>query len=525
MNQKIPFHDLSARIAIATGISGESAEQFVKSFFDLLAEAVTAGESVKVKGLGSFNVISANGERTVEFMPDKEITDIINAPFAIFEAVDLDNKLSDDMLRELDKEEVEPTRHDNEPAATAEGAQEKVEAAVSSEGQQPEVSQDETPVKLPETTEAPAGEEEEPTEATPENEPTAENEPTTSPIVSKEAGTHADISLTETQEKAGETRQETEESIAAEATESTIHEQDKTSVEAEADSTNSASSPESTPVTVPTDTKTVTEPVQSTSVDSTPLPEKFEEPKENISVSASVASPVKENVTPEPEPKPADQPTKAVSMPKPLTPFEDEEEEYVRPAAPASGGSGNFWSGLIVGLIVGIALGACGVYLAINYLWPTVTTPAVVETETEEPFSDPLLEEMLGDTVAIATQKEEPAQENTDTVTPAPAEVAQPSEAVAPVVEENPKSATPVKDTVRAGYVMPNMAKKYYGHKDFWVYIYEENKANIANPNNLPVGKVLVIPPAEKYGIDAKNPESLKKAQIKANEILKKYNR
>ncbi|MDE6062526.1 MAG: HU family DNA-binding protein, partial [Duncaniella sp.] len=118
MNQKIPFHDLSARVAVATGISSESAEQFVKSFFDLLAEAVTSGESVRVKGLGSFNVVSTEGEKNIEFIPDKEITDVINAPFAIFEAVELDEKLSDEMLDEVDREARENNPTPQEQSTT-----------------------------------------------------------------------------------------------------------------------------------------------------------------------------------------------------------------------------------------------------------------------------------------------------------------------------------------------------------------------------------------------------------------------
>ena len=52
MNNKIPFHELSARVAATTGISPESAESFVKSFFEILSESLVKGESVRVKGLG-----------------------------------------------------------------------------------------------------------------------------------------------------------------------------------------------------------------------------------------------------------------------------------------------------------------------------------------------------------------------------------------------------------------------------------------------------------------------------------------
>ena len=67
------------------------------------------------------------------------------------------------------------------------------------------------------------------------------------------------------------------------------------------------------------------------------------------------------------------------------------------------------------------------------------------------------------------------------------------------------------------------MAKKHYGNKCFWVYIYEENKAKIANPNRVGPGLVLVIPPAEKYGINPSSQASIKAANEKAGKILTKY--
>ena len=67
------------------------------------------------------------------------------------------------------------------------------------------------------------------------------------------------------------------------------------------------------------------------------------------------------------------------------------------------------------------------------------------------------------------------------------------------------------------------LALKYYGHKDFWVYIYEENKTRISNPNRIPVGFDLAIPDARKYGIDANDEASLQKAQDLARRLKEKY--
>lgn len=74
-------------------------------------------------------------------------------------------------------------------------------------------------------------------------------------------------------------------------------------------------------------------------------------------------------------------------------------------------------------------------------------------------------------------------------------------------------------DTVRTNYFLTKMARKYYGSYEFWVYIYEENKDKITNPNHVSPGLVVVIPPAEKYGIDKDNPESVARAKEKAAKL------
>lgn len=77
-----------------------------------------------------------------------------------------------------------------------------------------------------------------------------------------------------------------------------------------------------------------------------------------------------------------------------------------------------------------------------------------------------------------------------------------------------------VTDTITSQIVLTVLSEKYYGSPWFWVYIYEENKDKISNPNNVRPGTEVVIPPAEKYGIDAKDSASLKKAQRRSWEIL-----
>ena len=84
------------------------------------------------------------------------------------------------------------------------------------------------------------------------------------------------------------------------------------------------------------------------------------------------------------------------------------------------------------------------------------------------------------------------------------------------VISASPLAAPEVKpviETIRSGVFLTTLARKYFGHKAFWVYIYEENKDVIKNPNQVPIGTRLTIPSASKYDIDANNRTSVEKAK------------
>lgn len=64
-------------------------------------------------------------------------------------------------------------------------------------------------------------------------------------------------------------------------------------------------------------------------------------------------------------------------------------------------------------------------------------------------------------------------------------------------VYEEPVEAAPValpKDTISPGETLVKLARRYYGPKEYWVYLYLHNKDLIRNPDNVPVGTVLEIP-------------------------------
>ena len=77
-----------------------------------------------------------------------------------------------------------------------------------------------------------------------------------------------------------------------------------------------------------------------------------------------------------------------------------------------------------------------------------------------------------------------------------------------------------VTDTVQGTNYLSRIARRHYGKDIFWVYIYEENKDKIQDPNNICPGTVVVIPPADKYGIDPKSKASIQNAERLSGKIL-----
>ena len=91
------------------------------------------------------------------------------------------------------------------------------------------------------------------------------------------------------------------------------------------------------------------------------------------------------------------------------------------------------------------------------------------------------------------------------------------------VVIENTSASTikyPVIETIQRGKFLTTIAEKHYGNKAFWVYIYRENSGRIWNPRDLKAGFKVVVPAAEKYGIDASDPKSVNKAKELEKQIL-----
>ncbi len=73
--------------------------------------------------------------------------------------------------------------------------------------------------------------------------------------------------------------------------------------------------------------------------------------------------------------------------------------------------------------------------------------------------------------------------------------------------------------TIEKGSRLTLIAEEKYGHKNFWVYIYEANKARIQNPGNLQIGFVVKLPKLPAELIDVNNSECVEYAA----ELERKY--
>ena len=117
---------------------------------------------------------------------------------------------------------------------------------------------------------------------------------------------------------------------------------------------------------------------------------------------------------------------------------------------------------------------------------PAVPAQTIDETDTLQ-------------TTSIATQ-----EESTSSVAP--------SEAV--VSTASSQAGTIERVRLRPGDRLSRLALKKYGNKAFWVYIYEENRAQLKDPDNIPVGAVITLPAASKYQINAGDTNSINRALV-----------
>lgn len=125
--------DLAAALTEKHGLAKADAETFVSAMFTLINEALASERAVKVKGLGTFKVISVAARKSVDvntgapividgrdkisFTPDSSLRDEVNKPFAQFETVVVNDGVD---FSEIDRKFEEEERASTEEASTEE---------------------------------------------------------------------------------------------------------------------------------------------------------------------------------------------------------------------------------------------------------------------------------------------------------------------------------------------------------------------------------------------------------------------
>ena len=134
MSNKLSIQDLASAYAEKSGTDQKSALAFVKTVFEIVEEFISTDKVVKIKGFGTFKLISVSdresvnvntGERIViaghtklSFTPDATLRDAVNRPFADFETTPINENTSIEAMEKLPSHnEVHPSEEGSEDDA------------------------------------------------------------------------------------------------------------------------------------------------------------------------------------------------------------------------------------------------------------------------------------------------------------------------------------------------------------------------------------------------------------------------
>ena len=197
MEKKILLSDLTDLLAQRAGITKKRAESFLRTFFEVTAEGLHEEHYVKIKGFGTFKLVTVASRESVDvstgsriqidshskvsFTVDAKLRDLVNRPFAHFSNVVLNEGAE---IEKVDEEMVEEPVETPvaEPVAVVEP--EPVPEPDPAPDPVPSPAPVEEPVKEPEPVEVPAPE----TVPEPEPEPLPAPEPEPEPQVKKSRG-------------------------------------------------------------------------------------------------------------------------------------------------------------------------------------------------------------------------------------------------------------------------------------------------------------------------------------------------
>ena len=446
MKQKLLLSDFAQWLSEKEGITKKEAQTFLRTLFQIVEQGLTDDQFVKIKGLGTFKLVTVNeresvnintGERfqigehnKIAFIPDASMKEIINRPFAHFESVDLSDETDTaelDAVDEAVKQEFPPISEE-ETSTTEESIPTTVEV----------ITESSHPTSLPEK-------QKDVTEEVSEESNLTEEIPTEFATITEGL-----------EEKKAEEKAETETLAQAEETE-TLAQAEETEALAQAEETETLAQAEAVAITA----KETASESQASEENLTPE----ETPIQVVSTSEKTDAMGTEAEI-------------SVSQPTTLTvsgAAVEEEEDTRRP----------WLRRTLMALFVLLLCTAS--YFAGYYrlLCPPCASTAPTAPATKvQPDS------------ALA-KKPQAAKKDSAAVSAASQTVSKPLNEVKDSVKQPQKQEEAVTrtHTIRVGDNLSRIARKYYGDDHYVDFIIRKN--NLKNADNIHVGKVLVLPPLE----------------------------
>lgn len=462
MNNKVTFPELVEQVAQYANTSKRMSELFLKELFATISQSLIDGESVKVKGIGTFKLtevsprksvdvntgeeIEIPGHKKLSFAPDKDMAEAINQPFMHFETEILDDDVTDDQLAAIDAgvpteapAEAAPVEEETDDTAATEAPATEAPVAAEEEVVMPPVFV--APVEEPESEEA-------------ETEAEAPVEPSEEVPAEEEAP--AEVPADEPEE--AEIEEEAEPEPVTEVEPSAVAEPEDEAEDAEAEGEPEA---EGEMVSEELADERVGQEIDKRRITRRSLLEGFVVGVVTTLIVTLFAY--------------------RLYLMKGYEATPADEEPFVE-------------------------------HVSID----SVATPeqALAENSTEADAD----KQKAAEEQKKADEDKKKAEEEKKK-----AEEEKQKAEVAKSTTANVAAGTT--DTIKPGTNLYRMSRKHYGSDKFWVYIYEENKAKYPNPNTIPVGAVLHIPQLGKYGAKAGDPASFAAAKKKQGEIFTHLNK
>lgn len=465
MNEKINLQELTGLLSDKAGISKKDAETFLRELFNLMTEALIKDKLVKVKNLGSFKLTEVNeresvnvrtGERVVipahakvSYTPTTQLGQTINEPFALFESIELDSENQDYVTNTI----IPPLLPEDEDETDFTDTEDDEITDVVTDTEQPQVE----PVTL----------------------------------------LHA---IPEIEEKEPEIPAEPEVPVIIPEIQQTVNEKE-----------------------------IINNPILTETMSSEQ--ERYEE---SLSEREQPVNPVPEennNINTD------DEITPIIPPPgPPIPPTDYDEDDYSKEEKPKKKKGCLIPILLIIAFLLLLIAGA-GYYIYKNNIdimsclnqKKSSEVILIDETISHEDTATHDMDDQDIDSLAIESDSIKPIASEAITekhvdepkVQPKVESTPKQQQTTTPKTNEKPKQTSTSSSSsggsktwvMKSGERLTIIALREYGHKAFWVYLYEENKAKIKNPDSVPAGLEITIPPAKKYNIDKNNPESLKKAK------------